>query len=207
MNSNPDCDILEYPIKLFGGRRKPELVLSNNIFPIFTMQEKRDYWIREKAYIHSFVCNKFFRHHLFEELRFPKNRHFEDLWLLPSLLLKASVIATLNIGCYIYIQNEKSITHKYTNIEQLLEAQMKALKELDINVNVSSILYSELLNVQIDAYRFAITPGKILLPYHKFSLCELNNLKMCLKMLVQNMFGIEFLCRVYRFAYIISKRT
>ena len=205
MQTNTECDILEYPIRFVGARKKSDVVLSGATHDVSSLQAKRDYWLREQAYIHSFSCNKLFRRHLFVGVKYPVGKVFEDVRTLPYLLLKAKSVASSQSGCYHYISNDSSISHQYENLGQLLEAQLNALDMLGINVGDSSGLYSELLNTQIDVYCFPATPGSIILPFHRFPLKSIQNWKGKIKLLVQNVFGLKFLCKVYRFAYNIRR--
>ncbi|MDR1008372.1 MAG: glycosyltransferase [Campylobacteraceae bacterium] len=59
---------------------------------------------------HSSVCNKFFKAELFEKLRFTHIR-FEDLFIMPSLILAAQKISFTSKAYYYYLHtNETSLT-------------------------------------------------------------------------------------------------
>ncbi|MDR2790731.1 MAG: glycosyltransferase [Campylobacteraceae bacterium] len=59
---------------------------------------------------HSSVCNKFFKAKLFKELRFTAIR-FEDLFIMPSLILAAKKISFTPKAYYYYLHtNETSLT-------------------------------------------------------------------------------------------------
>ena len=57
-----DNDILEYSIA-------ERLLLTDT-----TYEDITDYWLKEKAYTHTYACNKVFKRSLFEDIRFPKGR-------------------------------------------------------------------------------------------------------------------------------------
>ncbi|SHI64564.1 Glycosyltransferase involved in cell wall bisynthesis [Cruoricaptor ignavus] len=57
-----------------------------------------------------FACNKLFRRELFEERRFKKGVHFEDIQLVPQLLLECKVLAQTQNYHYQYFERLGSIT-------------------------------------------------------------------------------------------------
>ena len=61
-----------------------------------------------------FACNKFFHRSLFEEMRFKKGIHFEDIQLIPQLLLKCKVIAQTQKYLYHYLERRDSISKTHT---------------------------------------------------------------------------------------------
>lgn len=61
-----------------------------------------------------FACNKLFHRSLFEGMRFPKGMHFEDIALIPQLLLKCKTIAKTGSFHYQYLQRTDSITKTHT---------------------------------------------------------------------------------------------
>ena len=62
-----------------------------------------------------FACNKIFRKELFETKRFKRNIHFEDIQLIPQLLLNCTVIAQTQNYHYQYLERKDSITKTHTN--------------------------------------------------------------------------------------------
>ena len=205
MLSNEECDILEYPVKFIGWRRRREVMIPEIMYDVRSMQDKRDYWLKEQVYRHCFACNKLFRRHLFDDVRFPVGRVFEDVWMLPSLLLRARKVASLNKGCYHYISHDGGISHQHEKIWQLLEAYIHSTQLLGIDIGRDREMYCSVMNVQIDTYRFAQTAPRLLLPFHRFSPSGIKDKNKLLKLLVQNVFGLKFLCRIYRLAYIKFK--
>ena len=57
-----------------------------------------------------FACNKIFKKELFENKRFKKNIHFEDIQLIPQLLLECRTIAQTQCYHYDYLERKDSIT-------------------------------------------------------------------------------------------------
>lgn len=110
--SNPDIDILEYPVtKNYESPQsevlsfKPEKVSGNDIFPD---------WIRRKGYEHSFSWNKIYRAELFNFVRFPEGEVFEDTFITPTLYESAYNVYYSDCGFYYYYKNEGSITSSHS---------------------------------------------------------------------------------------------
>lgn len=64
--------------------------------------------------ISYFACNKLFRKDLFNEKRFKKGIHFEDIELIPQLLLKCNVLAFTPDFHYQYLERQDSISKSHT---------------------------------------------------------------------------------------------
>ena len=61
-----------------------------------------------------FACNKIFKKALFENHRFRKGIHFEDIELIPKLVLDSSIISKINEPFYKYFERQDSITKTHT---------------------------------------------------------------------------------------------
>lgn len=61
-----------------------------------------------------FACNKLFKKELFEHHRFRKGIHFEDIELIPKLVLDSKIIAKINEPFYKYFERQDSITKTHT---------------------------------------------------------------------------------------------
>lgn len=111
--SNPDIDILEYPIiEHYESPRSrvlsfsPEKVSGNeNIFPD---------WIKRKGYEHCFACNKIYRADMFMFVRYPEGEVFEDTFVTPTLYESCENIYYSDCGFYYYYDNEDSISKSYS---------------------------------------------------------------------------------------------
>ena len=57
------------------------------------------------------VWNKLFRKNLFEKVRFPEGRVWEDAWVMPKLFGAARAVSVLGAHKYYYLQREGSIVH------------------------------------------------------------------------------------------------
>ncbi len=61
-----------------------------------------------------FACNKLFKKELFQEKRFKRSAHFEDIQLIPQLLLECKTIAQTQNFHYQYLERTDSITKTHT---------------------------------------------------------------------------------------------
>ena len=61
-----------------------------------------------------FACNKIFKKSLFENHRFRKGIHFEDIELIPKLVLDSMIISKINEPFYKYFERQDSITKSHT---------------------------------------------------------------------------------------------
>lgn len=76
-----------------------------------------------------FACNKLFKKELFNEIRFKKGIHFEDIQLVPQLLLKCKILAQTQNYHYQYLERSNSITKSHT--EKGLDI-LKAIEDVEI---------------------------------------------------------------------------
>lgn len=61
-----------------------------------------------------FACNKLFKKELFIHHRFKKGVHFEDIQLIPQLILKSTIIAQTQNYHYQYFERSNSISNAFT---------------------------------------------------------------------------------------------
>ncbi|MDR2235710.1 MAG: glycosyltransferase [Chryseobacterium sp.] len=113
----------------------PEKIMLNDHFSVFS----------DVSY---FACNKLFKKELFADKRFKKGVHFEDIQLIPQLLLECSTLALTQNFYYQYLERTDSITKTHT--EKGLDI-LKAVK--DVEAAFAESVYShrkkELKNFQI----------------------------------------------------------
>ncbi len=62
-----------------------------------------------------FACNKIFKKELFQNHRFLKGLHFEDIELIPQLILESKTIAKTNNYFYKYYERQDSITRRFNS--------------------------------------------------------------------------------------------
>lgn len=200
MNRHPDFDILEFPVdRFFGSSKQEEIIFTNHSYT-----DMEDYWLNGLAYDHAYAWNKIYRRSLFDDIRFPEGRVFEDVQTLPRLLRRCSVVATTSKGCYYYFFNEDGITQKATAAQQhqLLEAHLPIVKDflrdgdaerLDAS-DAFSRYYLHVLNIQITACR--LSHERPQLPFYRAHYLPGLPPMMRMKVFLLHHLGIRGLCRV-----------
>ncbi|REC63356.1 glycosyltransferase family 2 protein [Chryseobacterium pennae] len=98
--------------------------------------------------ISYFACNKLFKKELFNQKRFKKGVHFEDIQLIPQLLLESETIAQTQNFHYQYLERTDSITKTHT--ERGLDI-LKAVQDVENVFGKSKYAHKrkELKNFQI----------------------------------------------------------
>lgn len=191
----PSYDLLEYPTYRYYGSARQSL----QTFRPQVYDDTRAYWFDCTAYSHAYACNKVYKRTLFERVRYPVGRIFEDVYILPLLLTRAHRVATTDQGCYYYCANPQGISSRTDGaaLRQLLEAHLHSGW-----VMADDSYYLHVLNTQLDVSARLSEPP--LLPPHRIS----NPLRYTgatrLKALALNLMGIHLLCRLYALAYRLS---
>lgn len=182
------ADIVEYPFFWHYGAKDQRVCHLDNC----TYDDAADYWLRGNAYEHTYACNKLFRRTLFENVRFPVGKVFEDVWTLPQLLRKVQRVVTCDKGLYYYCDNRQGITAQAGGKElaMLLEAHQQILATW-----CDDRYYMHVLNIQLDVSR--LTGTAPVLPKRR-----VNPLKrgltatQSIKAILLRSFGIKGLCKI-----------
>jgi len=184
-----DNDIVEYPIWCFYGAPHESLLR----FDERSYSDAADYWLRGEAYRHAYACNKVFRRQLFDDVRFPVGRVFEDVYTLPRLLRHARRITTISQGLYYYCWNSRSITAtaRGDQLRMLLDAHLTAGLPMD------DTCYLHVLNIQMDVCELTgdaprLAPRRVRVA---------GSAKQRLKALALNIIGIKGICKVNKFLH------
>lgn len=122
-----------------------------------------------------FACNKIFKRELFQKKRFKKGIHFEDIQLIPQLLLDCKILAQTQDYFYNYLERTDSISKTHTE------------KGLDILQAVEDVGYyfeqSQYANKKSELKNFQILEGVYtFLAYLAFVKENASNLKMSQKL-------------------------
>lgn len=124
--------------------------IIQNLTQVPNMPEKIDLESNFSVFsdISYFACNKLFKRNLFREKRFKKNIHFEDIQLIPQLLLDCTIIAQTQNYHYQYLERTDSITKTHT--EKGLDI-LKAVEDVEeyFKTTKYSDKLKELKNFQI----------------------------------------------------------
>lgn len=93
-----------------GGQILQKLPQLTNFPEVFTLQD----WPDAFADLSYFACNKLFHRRLFEGFRFKKEMHFEDIELIPKILLNTRKIVQTQEYFYQYLERAHSISKSHT---------------------------------------------------------------------------------------------
>ena len=186
-------DLIEYPIwRFYGAPHQSLLQLTDT-----TYDDTTDYWLDGQAYDHTYACNKVYRRRLFDDVRFPVGRVFEDAYTLPRLLRKVRQVVTTSAGCYYYCWNAKGITStaQGNELRQLLDAHLTAQMPMDDRY------YLKLVNIQIDVCELTGDEPR-LEPRH---VRPAGTVRQALKAVILNMFGIKGICNISKIIHKVRK--
>ncbi len=178
-------DIVEFPVS-----RHPSPI-TYHPSPI-TYTNKQAYWLNTQAYTHTYAWNKIYKRSLFDHIRFPEGRVFEDVATFPKLLQAAKDICTTSEGLYYYTLNEKGITAmaQGLELESLLRGHLDVLRQWN-----DASYYMHVLNIQMDVCE--LTGKSPILPFQRINpLAKGLSAKLRLKALVLNIFGINAICKI-----------
>lgn len=190
-----DVDMVEYPVwRFYGSQRQSLLTFDDTTYTSF-----QDYWIKGRAYEHSYMCNKVFRRELFSGVHFPVGKVFEDVSTLPRLLETAHILKTVSVGLYYYCDNPQGITANSNGRElrQLLMAHVNSFSPI-----TDERYYLHLLNIQLDV--FARTGDEPVLNTLKIKHVWRQGFKNGLKLLMLNIVRLNVMCRLYCLKYRLS---
>ena len=180
--SDAEIDLLEYPVSQFDF--KPSTVYTN----------MDDYWYGAKAYLHTYAWNKIYHKTLFADVRFPKDKVFEDAHTLPLLLKKAHKVMTTDKGFYHYNSNPDGITANADGLalSSLLNAHLAVINNSQRCDAAFQQYYMHVLNIQMDVYEF--TGQEPILPKCRIDTSHLSGISR-LKATVLNLIGLKAICQ------------
>ncbi len=190
--TNHEIDILEFPVVQKYGNKDKEHVLE---FPERIYRNPLAYWFETQAYSHTYACNKIYKTNLFEQVRYPSGKKFEDVYTLPKLLRLHPVVGTTHIGRYYYRWNPEGITATADGnaLNDLLSAHLNIIENLlqeyrELPTDTMGYYYHHVLNIQLDVYEQLGTSPKLpMLSYNQ-----------TLKLKLLHLLGINTLCKINR---------
>lgn len=172
LQGHENIDILEFSLRHIGGNRQ-EVTFKDRIFP-----SAKQYWEATMAWRHAYAWNKIYKRWLFDGIRFPTGKTFEDVYTLPRLLTLKPKIATSSHGTYCYVWNKNGIAvtaeKNGKGFHHHLEALRIAAKLMGTGLlsHNGPHLYYSMLCRQIGLYR---QTGEIILPWPFIGLvCRLH---------------------------------
>ncbi len=182
------ADIVEFPFWRFYGSSKQQQI----IFKDTTYENMQDYWLKGHCYEHCYVWNKIFRRSLFDHVRFPKGKVFEDVSTLPLILINVKSLKNSDKGLYYYCSNDTGITATATGseLQMLLDAHLQVMAHW-----LDDRYYMHVLNIQLDVCR--MTGRKPQLPKRRVSpFAKGLSISQRLKTIIINTLGIKILCHI-----------
>lgn len=181
-----EADIVEFPVyRFFGSPRQSLLTFTDRI-----ITDQATYWLAMNGYEHTYAWNKIYRRSLFDDVRYPKGKVFEDVFTLPLLLQKVRSIATIDKGLYYYCLNHQGITAtaKGPQLECLLEAHLAAMQRW-----CDDRYYLHILNIQMDVYE--LMDKEPVLPFRNIALLSPGlSITQRLKAIMLSLLGIKGIC-------------
>lgn len=191
LQADDDIDLLEYSFIRDDGKSVETHTLHDKCY-----HDVWRYWFEAKAYLHGFAWNKIFKRTLFDTIRFPVGRKFEDVFVLPQLLGKVRCVHTTPIGFYQYTYNKNGITARAQGNEwkDLLRAHLNVLENTSLQTYEGfGAYYAHVLNVQLHTYELTGDANDIQLPTLPFY--------GTLKLKLLRLFGMRRLCMLHRGAH------
>lgn len=190
-NSN-QIDMVEFPIEYDGNRTKDPV--SEGVTRL--NGDIGAYWLAHRQWERCSVCCKVFRRTLFEELRFPEGENYEDIYLLPSLMMKMRFVATISDGLYHYMPNPEGIC-RTPSVESMTLAISNHLRAARIlGVALDEAWYMALVNMHITLWQ---SGGRtVLLPSRKINPFRLVGWRVMIKALILDIIGLKNLLRLWR---------
>ena len=191
LERRPEIDMLEFPVYWHYGSKEQQVVDYGEQ----DYTDMTDYWLKGQAYLHTYAWNKIYRRRLFQEVRFPVGRVFEDIATLPHLLKQASLVVTTRQGLYHYCMNQQGITAtaQGKELSMLLDGHLAVMS--DTRLLNDTRYYLHVLNIQMDVCE--LTGAAPMLPVvHVHPYARGLNIKGRLKAFLLNLLGINRLCKL-----------
>lgn len=128
------------------------------------------------------ACIKMFKSNLFDDIRFPNGKLYEDLDTVYKVFLKSKKISYINKEMYYYFQRSSSIVGKPFNkkdmyiidaINNMLETIIQVDNENNLNNNLVNACISKLLSVNF----YILRRTKLEKKYDEYNAICINNIK------------------------------
>lgn len=134
-HADTETDVIEYPVMERHLSEHPHLLTFSD--SNHSVNRKSDatsrsidfkQWLSEGGHKHCYAWNKIYRATLWQDVRFPKGRYYEDMLTIPLILKKARSIKQCNDGVYYYCDRRGSICN--TPSDRVLTAYIEAYAHL-----------------------------------------------------------------------------
>ena len=186
-----DVDIAEFPFEHQGSPYRAPVTpgihrVADNV---------AQYWLSHRQWEHPNVWNKVFRSTLFCGLRFPDGENHEDIYLLPSLMLRARSIATISCGLYHYTFNPDGICHNPTATDVALAIRNHLRAAQLLSADIDDSWYLALLDMHITLWRLG--QRTLLMPSRRVQLSASRDWRQWIKGMSLNVLGLKNCCRLW----------
>lgn len=137
--------------KTLTQREAVELYLTNERYAILN---------GHFTYFGAYVCNKLYDIAVFNNITFPPNKEYEDMYIMLELIHQSREIRIISDCEYYYIQRKNSITHQEPIQTDFLDARLKQKKELKKFWNIEDKKIDDLIVLSYIAIlrKYAINP-------------------------------------------------
>ncbi len=109
LRRDASIDLLEYPVCVYHGSPR-QCLWQPGDREVKGCPAVFEDWVNTRRYRHAYAWNKIYRRALFDAVRFPVGRDFEDLFTMPRLMRRAKHILLSDAGLYVYRYRTDSIT-------------------------------------------------------------------------------------------------
>lgn len=100
-------------------KRVNNYYLSKNVDISFSIESSEDVYTDFGKHALAYPVGRLYKKELFESLRFPIGRFFEDVYLLHKVLLQVDKIAYIKESLYYYFVNESGTTRKQWTTQRM----------------------------------------------------------------------------------------
>ena len=193
LDENSGIDILEFPVYVYYGSEKEYKYIFN--VGVLTYNE----WVKERGFNSCYTWNKIYRRKLWNNMRFPEGRLFEDILTTPYIIEKSEKMYRSDVGMYYYCDRSGSISNtitkgaktEYIKANILLYNKLSQNKQIDISV--IDDLYISISNAQIVLLQLG---GEMLIPEHdiplKRSLFVRRHIALYIKAIMMSFMGRKY---------------
>lgn len=209
--SNPDIDILEYPV-VENYESPNSNIISFYPEKIIGSEKIFTDWIKRKGYTHNYAWNKIYKSELFFFVRYPEGEVFEDILVTPTLIESSRTMYYSDAGFYYYYNHAESISNTYSfksqyyRFKNMTKLYFKVKEEYGMIHESHDILFRTLDNLTdilrcSDGSKNEYKEACDILKNEKMSLSTLYNKELPLKKKIKYttfaLFGASTHCRIY----------
>lgn len=105
LESNPEVDVIEFPVNIDYGSRNAHILKPGNNEKVTFVK-----WVERQGYCHCYAWNKIYRRSVWQGKTFPKGKLMEDLYTIPYLMSSLKTIMLSDKGMYCYCSREGTIS-------------------------------------------------------------------------------------------------